>query len=147
MQSWIFSIITPVFRVTWSFRNHSNIKLWCSRNIYYYCLIIIFFDTFLYCNFFINLIIVFLAEYFVFIYLKNVLAQIFLNGSLKMNNIIKQYILVIHSIYQQGLPESCQPTKQNTNALTDIHLQCKSITEVKYLTLKNYSDKLIICHF
>ncbi len=23
-QSWIFSIITPVFSVTWSFRNHSN---------------------------------------------------------------------------------------------------------------------------
>ncbi len=25
--SWIFSIITPVFSVTWSFRNHSNILL------------------------------------------------------------------------------------------------------------------------
>ncbi len=26
MQSWIFSIITPVFSVTWSFRIHSNMK-------------------------------------------------------------------------------------------------------------------------
>jgi len=23
--------------VTWSFRNHSNMLIWCSRNIYYYC--------------------------------------------------------------------------------------------------------------
>ncbi len=30
-QSWIFSIITPVFSVTWSFRNHSNML------IYYQC--------------------------------------------------------------------------------------------------------------
>ncbi len=30
-QSWIFSIITPVFSVTWSFRNHSNILIY-SRN-------------------------------------------------------------------------------------------------------------------
>ncbi len=29
-QSWIFSIITPVFSVTWSFRNHSNMLIWCS---------------------------------------------------------------------------------------------------------------------
>jgi len=28
MQSWIFSIITPVFRVTWSFRNHFNMLIW-----------------------------------------------------------------------------------------------------------------------
>jgi len=35
-QSWIFSIITNQ-RVTWSFRNHSNMLIWCSRNIYYYC--------------------------------------------------------------------------------------------------------------
>jgi len=33
MQCWIFSIITPVFGVTWSFRNHSNM-IWLSRNIY-----------------------------------------------------------------------------------------------------------------
>ncbi len=26
-QSWIFSIITPVFSVTWSFRNHSDLLL------------------------------------------------------------------------------------------------------------------------
>jgi len=32
-QSWIFSIITPVFSVTWSFRNHSNTLIWCLRNI------------------------------------------------------------------------------------------------------------------
>ncbi len=31
-----FSIITPVFSVTWSFRNHSYILIWCSRNISYY---------------------------------------------------------------------------------------------------------------
>jgi len=36
MQSWNFSIITPVFSVTWSFRNHSNMLMWCSRNIYNY---------------------------------------------------------------------------------------------------------------
>ncbi len=36
MQSWIFSIITPVFSVTWSFRNHYNMMNCCSRNIYYY---------------------------------------------------------------------------------------------------------------
>ncbi len=38
-QSWIFSIITPVFSVTWSFRNHSNMLICCSRNIsdYYQC--------------------------------------------------------------------------------------------------------------
>ncbi len=37
-QSWIFSIITPVFSVTWSFRNH-NMLICCSRNIsdYYQC--------------------------------------------------------------------------------------------------------------
>jgi len=32
-QSWI---ITPVFSVTWPFRNHSNMMIWCSRNIYNY---------------------------------------------------------------------------------------------------------------
>ncbi len=37
MQIWIFSIITPIFSVTWSFRNHSNILICCSRkNSYYY---------------------------------------------------------------------------------------------------------------
>ncbi len=35
-QSCIFSIITPGFSVTWSFRNHSNMPIWCSINIYYY---------------------------------------------------------------------------------------------------------------
>ncbi len=35
-QSWIFSIITPVFIVTWSFRNHSNMLICCSCNIYDY---------------------------------------------------------------------------------------------------------------
>ncbi len=33
---WISSIITPVFSVTWFFRNHSNILICCSRNISYY---------------------------------------------------------------------------------------------------------------
>jgi len=33
MQSWIFSIITPV---SWSFRNHSNMLFWYSRNIFFY---------------------------------------------------------------------------------------------------------------
>ncbi len=36
LQSCIFSIIAPVFSVTWSFRNHSNMLICCSRNIYYY---------------------------------------------------------------------------------------------------------------
>ncbi len=36
MQNWIFSIITPVFSVTWSFGNHYNMLIWCSRNLYYY---------------------------------------------------------------------------------------------------------------
>ncbi len=30
-QSWIFSIITPVFSVIWSFRNQSNMLIRCSR--------------------------------------------------------------------------------------------------------------------
>jgi len=29
-----FIIITPVFSVTWSFRNHSNMRIWWSRHIY-----------------------------------------------------------------------------------------------------------------
>ncbi len=33
MQCWIFSTITQVFSVTWSFRNHSNMLICCSRNI------------------------------------------------------------------------------------------------------------------
>ncbi len=37
IQSWIFSIITPVFSVTWSFRNHSTMQICCSRNIRYQC--------------------------------------------------------------------------------------------------------------
>jgi len=36
MQSWIFNIILPVFSVTWSFRNHCNMLICCSRNISYY---------------------------------------------------------------------------------------------------------------
>ncbi len=35
-QSWIFSFITPVFSVTWSFRNHSNMLICCSSCINYY---------------------------------------------------------------------------------------------------------------
>ncbi len=35
-KSWIFSIITPVFSVAWSFRNHSNMLFWWSINISYY---------------------------------------------------------------------------------------------------------------
>jgi len=31
-KSWIFSIITPVFRV-WCFREHSKMLIWCLRNI------------------------------------------------------------------------------------------------------------------
>ncbi len=31
MQIWIFSIITQVFIVTWSFRNSSNMLIWCSK--------------------------------------------------------------------------------------------------------------------
>jgi len=31
-QSWIFSTISPVFSVTWSFRYHSNILICCFRN-------------------------------------------------------------------------------------------------------------------
>ncbi len=30
--------ITPVFSVTWSFRNHSNMLIWSLRNISDYCL-------------------------------------------------------------------------------------------------------------
>ncbi len=33
MQSWISSIFTPVFSVTRSFRNYSNMLIWCLRNI------------------------------------------------------------------------------------------------------------------
>ncbi len=43
MQTWIFSIITPVFSVTWSFRNHSDmliyyecVKLLCCFNIVFW---------------------------------------------------------------------------------------------------------------
>ncbi len=31
----MFSIITPVFSVTWFFRNHSNMMICCLRNIYF----------------------------------------------------------------------------------------------------------------
>ncbi len=40
MQSWIFCIITPVFSVTWSCRNHCNMLIYCSRNI---CIIIFYY--------------------------------------------------------------------------------------------------------
>jgi len=30
------SLATPVFSVTWSFRNHTDMQIWCSRNISYY---------------------------------------------------------------------------------------------------------------
>ncbi len=33
MRSWIFSIISPVFKVTWSFRNHSDMLICCSGSI------------------------------------------------------------------------------------------------------------------
>ncbi len=50
MQSCIFSIITPVFSVTWSFRNHSNILICCSRKItdYHQCWKRIYFPEFFY---------------------------------------------------------------------------------------------------
>ncbi len=35
-QSYIFSIITPVFSVTWFFRNHNNMLICCSRKTYSY---------------------------------------------------------------------------------------------------------------
>ncbi len=31
MQSWFFIILTPVISVMWSFRNHSNMLIWCSK--------------------------------------------------------------------------------------------------------------------
>jgi len=36
IQSWIFSIITPVFSVTWFFRNPSNDDLVKKKKSYYY---------------------------------------------------------------------------------------------------------------
>ncbi len=36
IQSWIFSIIAPVFSITRSFRNHSNMLICYSKNIYCY---------------------------------------------------------------------------------------------------------------
>ncbi len=36
IKSWIFSINSPVFRVTWSFRNHPNMLIWCARNLSFY---------------------------------------------------------------------------------------------------------------
>jgi len=35
-QSCIFSIITPVVTITWSFRNQSKILIWCSSKNNYY---------------------------------------------------------------------------------------------------------------
>jgi len=37
MQSCVFSIITPVFSVTWSFRNYSNMLIWRNISDYYQC--------------------------------------------------------------------------------------------------------------
>ncbi len=34
-QSWILAAITPVFSVTWFFRNHSNMLIWSPKNIYF----------------------------------------------------------------------------------------------------------------
>ncbi len=31
MQGWFFIILTPVISVMWSFRNHSNMLIWCSK--------------------------------------------------------------------------------------------------------------------
>ncbi len=53
MLIWIFSFITAVFSVTWSFRNHLNMPICCSRTIYYYyqcwkllcCLIFLWYTT------------------------------------------------------------------------------------------------------
>ncbi len=39
-QSWDFSIITPVFSVTWSFRNHSNMLICCSIIIIIFLLLL-----------------------------------------------------------------------------------------------------------
>ncbi len=36
MQNWIFSIITPVFSVTWSFRNHSTMLIWLLKKEHYF---------------------------------------------------------------------------------------------------------------
>jgi len=32
MASWLFSNITAVFSVTWSFRNHSNMLILCNKH-------------------------------------------------------------------------------------------------------------------
>ncbi len=42
MQIWIFSIITQVFSVTWSFRNHSNILIWAKKKKYYYQMLLFY---------------------------------------------------------------------------------------------------------
>jgi len=39
-QSWISSIIIPVFRVTWSSRNHSNMRIWFMIIFYWLFLMI-----------------------------------------------------------------------------------------------------------
>ncbi len=39
MQNWIFSIITPVISVTWSFRNHYNMLICSLINFSYYPLV------------------------------------------------------------------------------------------------------------
>ncbi len=35
-KMWFIHVNFPVFSVTWSFRNHSNMLILCSRNVYYY---------------------------------------------------------------------------------------------------------------
>jgi len=30
------SNLTQIFSVTWSYRNHSNMMIWCSRNIFFF---------------------------------------------------------------------------------------------------------------
>ncbi len=39
LQSWVLSIITRVFSVTWSFRDHSNMLIWCSSIYMGTCLV------------------------------------------------------------------------------------------------------------
>ncbi len=41
MHRWIFCIVSPVFSVTQTFLNHSNMLICCSRNIYFIIIIII----------------------------------------------------------------------------------------------------------
>ncbi len=58
MQIWIFSIITPVFRVTWSFRNNSNLLICCLKNVS------IILETIVLPNIFVETVIRFSPEFF-----------------------------------------------------------------------------------